>query len=55
MRSLIAPNAATKPLCNALSPLVLAALCLPYAIRLVQCIIVYRTTGNKAQVGVAGK
>ena len=40
--------------CSPLAPLSMTAICLPYAIRFVQCLIVYRTTGNTNQVWGCG-
>ncbi|GLC58347.1 hypothetical protein PLESTB_001349000 [Pleodorina starrii] len=44
-----------QPLVNPLSPPVLLAICLPYMIRFVQCVIVHRTTGNRSQLLNAAK
>eukprot|EP00798_Chlamydomonas_sp_ICE-L_P024690 gene24690-10321_t len=55
MRTLTHGSHEPAPICAPLSPLVLGALVLPYFIRLVQCIIVYRTTGNGAQLFNAAK
>jgi hypothetical protein len=53
MQHLMLPGFSPSALCSPVSPWLLAALCLPYIIRFIQCIIVYRSTGNKAQVGMA--
>ena len=53
MQRLVSPRFKGSPaICSPLSILSMAAVCLPYAIRFVQCIIVYSNTGNTNQVGV---
>lgn len=51
LQQLSSPSFRPDPsLCSPLSTLGLAAVCLPYLIRLLQCLIVWRTTGNTSQV-----
>ncbi|GAX82419.1 hypothetical protein CEUSTIGMA_g9847.t1 [Chlamydomonas eustigma] len=52
LRHLSAPNAPNvlPALCSPLSTLSVTAVCLPYLLRFVQCILVYRSTGKTAQV-----
>ena len=50
MQGLVAPGYLAPSFCSSISPPMLAATILPYLIRFVQCLVVYRTTGNKAQV-----
>ncbi|GIL87417.1 hypothetical protein Vretifemale_15533 [Volvox reticuliferus] len=51
----LALGVSSKQLVNPLAPPVLLAICLPYMIRFVQCIIVNRTTGNRSQLLNAAK
>ena len=43
-------NHPTEGLCSPLSLLSMSAICLPYAIRFVQCLIVYYSTGKTSQI-----
>ncbi|EFJ43538.1 hypothetical protein VOLCADRAFT_96344 [Volvox carteri f. nagariensis] len=52
---LTAVDATGKQLVNPLAPPVLLAICLPYIIRFIQCIIVNRATGNRSQLLNAAK
>lgn len=50
MQSLAFPTYTPPAVCNMVSVPMLLALCLPYIIRFIQCLIVFRNTGAKAQV-----
>jgi hypothetical protein len=43
-------NHPTEGVCSPLSLLSMSAVCLPYAIRFIQCLIVYRSTGKTSQI-----
>lgn len=53
MQSLAFPSFQPSAICAPTGLLGLLGVCLPYLIRFIQCLIVFRTTGNKAQVCVS--
>ena len=52
MQDLVVPSFKPSDVCAPTAAPQLVAMCAPYIIRFIQCIIVYRTTGRNAQVCV---
>eukprot|EP00200_Dunaliella_tertiolecta_P018303 CAMPEP_0202397092 /NCGR_PEP_ID=MMETSP1128-20130828/389_1 /ASSEMBLY_ACC=CAM_ASM_000463 /TAXON_ID=3047 /ORGANISM="Dunaliella tertiolecta, Strain CCMP1320" /LENGTH=440 /DNA_ID=CAMNT_0048999977 /DNA_START=228 /DNA_END=1547 /DNA_ORIENTATION=- len=55
MQSLVVPSFRAPEVCSPTATPQLVALCLPYIIRFIQCFIVHRTTGKRAQLWNAAK